>query len=109
MWTPGVVLAATAEMGLEGIVCKHLDPAYLPGRRSPDWITTPHRLRKRVRHWRMAPRHRRRPPHSRSSIAGRLLRRWPLKVLRGSRHGHDRPASRDPHGTVDGAQSENLA
>jgi bifunctional non-homologous end joining protein LigD len=39
------VLAASAEMGLEGIVCKHLDSPYTPGKRSPDWIKTPHRLR----------------------------------------------------------------
>jgi bifunctional non-homologous end joining protein LigD len=42
---PAVVLAASAEMGLEGIVCKHLDSPYLPGKRSRDWIKTPHRLR----------------------------------------------------------------
>ena len=47
-WTgvdPSVILAASAEMGLEGIVCKHLDSPYTPGKRSRDWIKTPHRLR----------------------------------------------------------------
>jgi bifunctional non-homologous end joining protein LigD len=40
-WTdvdPAVVLAASAEMGLEGIVCKHLDATYTSGLRSRDWI-----------------------------------------------------------------------
>jgi bifunctional non-homologous end joining protein LigD len=40
-WTdtdPAVVLAASAELGLEGIVCKHLDSTYTPGLRSRDWI-----------------------------------------------------------------------
>jgi bifunctional non-homologous end joining protein LigD len=47
-WTdvhPSVVLAASAELGLEGIVCKHLESTYTPGVRSRDWIKTP--LRKR--------------------------------------------------------------
>uniref|UniRef100_A1UB61 ATP-dependent DNA ligase-like protein n=1 Tax=Mycobacterium sp. (strain KMS) TaxID=189918 RepID=A1UB61_MYCSK len=42
---PATVLAASAELGLEGIVCKHLDSQYTPGLRSRDWIKTPHRLR----------------------------------------------------------------
>lgn len=42
---PQVVLAATAEVGLEGIVCKHLDSRYTLGLRSRDWIKTPHRKR----------------------------------------------------------------
>jgi bifunctional non-homologous end joining protein LigD len=42
---PVVVLSAAAEMGLEGIVCKHLDSPYPPGMRLRDWIKTPHRLR----------------------------------------------------------------
>ncbi len=42
---PSVVLAASVEMGLEGIVCKHLDSPYTPGKRSPDSIKTPHRRR----------------------------------------------------------------
>jgi len=42
---PATVLAATAELGLEGIVCKHLDSPYTPGLRSRDWIKTPHRTR----------------------------------------------------------------
>ena len=47
-WTdtdPATVLAASAELGLEGIVCKHLDSPYTPGLRSRDWIKTPHRKR----------------------------------------------------------------
>jgi len=47
-WTdtdPAVVLAASAELGLEGIVCKHLDSRYTPGVRSRDWVKTPHRKR----------------------------------------------------------------
>jgi bifunctional non-homologous end joining protein LigD len=47
-WTDvdlSVVLAASAEVGLEWILCKHLDSPYLPGKRSRDWIKTPHRLR----------------------------------------------------------------
>jgi bifunctional non-homologous end joining protein LigD len=47
-WTdtdPQVVLAASAELGLEGIVCKYLDSQYTPGLRSRDWVKTPHRQR----------------------------------------------------------------
>jgi bifunctional non-homologous end joining protein LigD len=47
-WTdtdPDVVLAASAELGLEGIVCKRLDSRYTPGLRSRNWIKTPHRQR----------------------------------------------------------------
>lgn len=47
-WTdcdPEVVLAAAAELGLEGIVSKRLDSVYLPGRRSSCWIKTPLRRR----------------------------------------------------------------
>ena len=47
-WTdvdPATVLAAPADLGLEGIVCKHLESTYTPGLRSRDWIKTP--LRKR--------------------------------------------------------------
>jgi bifunctional non-homologous end joining protein LigD len=47
-WTdvdPIAVLAATAELGLEGIVCKRLDSSYTPGLRSRHWIKTPHRIR----------------------------------------------------------------
>ena len=40
-----MVLAASAELGLEGIVCKHLDSRYTPGLRSRDWVKTPHRMR----------------------------------------------------------------
>jgi bifunctional non-homologous end joining protein LigD len=35
---------ATLEQGLEGVVSKRLSSAYLPGRRSPDWLKSPHRL-----------------------------------------------------------------
>jgi bifunctional non-homologous end joining protein LigD len=42
---PSVVLAVLAELGLEGIVCKHLDSRYTPGLRSRDWIKTPLRRR----------------------------------------------------------------
>ena len=47
-WTdtdPAVVLAASAELGLEGIVCKHLESCYTPGLRSREWVKTPHRKR----------------------------------------------------------------
>jgi bifunctional non-homologous end joining protein LigD len=47
-WTgvdPTAVLVASAELGLEGIVCKYLQSAYTPGLRSRDWIKTPHRKR----------------------------------------------------------------
>lgn len=47
-WTdtdPATVLAASAEVGLEGIVCKHLDSPYTAGLRSRDWVKTPHRRR----------------------------------------------------------------
>lgn len=43
-WTdidPQSVLAASAELGLEGVVCKRLDSIYTPGLRSRDWIKTP--------------------------------------------------------------------
>jgi hypothetical protein len=42
---PTTVLAAAAELRLEGIVCKHLDSLYTPGLRSRHWIKTPHRTR----------------------------------------------------------------
>ncbi|MCU1536345.1 MAG: polymerase LigD, ligase domain protein [Humibacillus sp.] len=35
--------AATKEQGLEGIVSKRVDSAYLPGVRSPHWLKAPHR------------------------------------------------------------------
>jgi bifunctional non-homologous end joining protein LigD len=35
--------AATLEQGLEGVVSKRLSSPYLPGRRSPDWLKSPHR------------------------------------------------------------------
>jgi bifunctional non-homologous end joining protein LigD len=34
---------ATLEQGLEGVVSKRLSSAYLPGRRSTDWLKSPHR------------------------------------------------------------------
>lgn len=43
---PGqVVLAASQELGLEGIVAKRLDSPYLPGERSPHWVKVRNRLR----------------------------------------------------------------
>lgn len=35
--------AATLEQGLEGVVSKRLSSPYLPGRRSADWLKSPHR------------------------------------------------------------------
>ena len=35
--------AATLEQGLEGVVSKRLGSRYQPGRRSKDWVKTPHR------------------------------------------------------------------
>lgn len=37
------LLEATAEQGLEGVVSKRRTSAYLPGRRSSDWVKIPHR------------------------------------------------------------------
>jgi bifunctional non-homologous end joining protein LigD len=37
------LFSATAEQGLEGIVSKRLSSPYLPGRRSTDWLKSPHR------------------------------------------------------------------
>ncbi len=43
-FTDGAVLyAATKEQGLEGVVSKRVDSAYLPGRRSAHWLKAPHR------------------------------------------------------------------
>jgi bifunctional non-homologous end joining protein LigD len=36
------LFAATARVGLEGVVAKRLDSRYLPGRRSPAWIKAKH-------------------------------------------------------------------
>lgn len=36
---------ATLEQGLEGVVSKRLSSPYLPGRRSGDWLKSPHRAR----------------------------------------------------------------
>jgi bifunctional non-homologous end joining protein LigD len=36
------VLAASLQHGLEGVVLKRLDSAYLPGRRSPHWLKVKH-------------------------------------------------------------------
>ncbi|MFI5510916.1 hypothetical protein ACIA48_25920 [Mycobacterium sp. NPDC051804] len=47
-WTntdPTTVLEASAELGFEGIVSKHLDSIYTPGVRSRDWVKTCHRQR----------------------------------------------------------------
>ena len=37
------LFAATREQGLEGVVSKRLSAPYLPGRRSTDWLKSPHR------------------------------------------------------------------
>jgi bifunctional non-homologous end joining protein LigD len=37
------LFAATLEQGLEGVVSKRLSSPYLPGRRSKDWLKSPHR------------------------------------------------------------------
>jgi bifunctional non-homologous end joining protein LigD len=37
------LFAATQERGLEGVVSKRLSSPYLPGRRSTDWLKSPHR------------------------------------------------------------------
>ncbi len=37
------LFAATLEQGLEGVVSKRLSAPYLPGRRSTDWLKSPHR------------------------------------------------------------------
>ncbi|WP_461024021.1 non-homologous end-joining DNA ligase [Thalassiella azotivora] len=49
-WFPDgdVLLAATKEQGLEGVVAKRLSSTYQPGRRSPDWVKSPHRHRRTV-------------------------------------------------------------
>ncbi len=39
---PATILAASAEQGLEGVVCKRLASPYRPGRRSPDWVKVKH-------------------------------------------------------------------
>ena len=36
------LFAATLEQGLEGVVSKRLSSTYLPGRRSTDWLKSPH-------------------------------------------------------------------
>ncbi|MGH3443882.1 MAG: non-homologous end-joining DNA ligase [Nocardioidaceae bacterium] len=38
-----MLLEATAEQGLEGVVSKRRGSPYRPGRRSPDWLKFPHR------------------------------------------------------------------
>ena len=44
VFTDGPALhAATLAQGLEGIVSKRISSPYLPGRRSPDWLKSPHR------------------------------------------------------------------
>ena len=35
---------ATREQGLEGVVSKRLASSYFPGRRSPEWLKSPHRM-----------------------------------------------------------------
>lgn len=39
-----MLMAATEQQGLEGIVSKRRTSRYHPGRRSPDWLKFPHRL-----------------------------------------------------------------
>lgn len=39
------LLAATAEQGLEGVIAKHLDSPYQPGKRSKDWLKLKNRRR----------------------------------------------------------------
>lgn len=41
----GAVLAASQELGLEGVVAKRLTSPYLPGERSPHWVKVRNRLR----------------------------------------------------------------
>ncbi|GAA2734858.1 ATP-dependent DNA ligase [Pedococcus aerophilus] len=38
------LFSATLEQGLEGVVSKRLSAPYLPGRRSTDWLKSPHKL-----------------------------------------------------------------
>lgn len=38
-----MLLVATAQQGLEGVVSKKRSSRYLPGRRTPDWLKFPHR------------------------------------------------------------------
>lgn len=38
-----LLFAATDEQGLEGVVSKRVSSLYRPGRRSPDWLKSPHR------------------------------------------------------------------
>ncbi|MBX6372544.1 MAG: non-homologous end-joining DNA ligase [Acidothermus sp.] len=45
---PADGMAASAELGLEGVVCKRLDSIYTPGRRSPAWRKVKHRRTEEV-------------------------------------------------------------
>jgi bifunctional non-homologous end joining protein LigD len=40
-WIPQWCSRRQQKLGLEGIVCKHLDSKYTPGLRSQDWVKTP--------------------------------------------------------------------
>ncbi len=42
------MLKATGALGLEGIVAKHLDSTYHPGKRSGDWLKVKHSLRQEL-------------------------------------------------------------
>ncbi|GAB3438438.1 hypothetical protein GCM10027517_10770 [Phycicoccus ginsengisoli] len=42
------LFAATLEQGLEGVVSKRRSSTYLPGRRSTDWVKSPHRTTQSV-------------------------------------------------------------
>ena len=62
-----MLLDATAEQGLEGIVSKRRTSRYHPGRRSHDWLKFPHRPTGVVRRRRLAARDRQQPPARRGA------------------------------------------
>jgi bifunctional non-homologous end joining protein LigD len=75
-WTdtdPAIVLEVSAELNLEGIVCKGLDSPYKSGVRSPHWIKTPLRRRSEFRDRRLAAGRGAESRHSRRSTAGGAL------------------------------------
>jgi class 3 adenylate cyclase len=87
-WTdvdPRTVLAASAELGLEGIVCKHLDSTYTPGLRLRDWIKTPHRKRSEFVIGGWLPGARGQPQHCWSPHRRRIHNRRAAAVLRSGR------------------------
>ena len=85
------LFAATLEQGLEGVVSKRLSAPYLPGRRSTDWLKSPHRatLSAVVGGWR--------PEKTNDSgrlgavLLGRPGRRRRLAVRRADGQRHRRP------------------